>query len=63
MIQMIKKPGGTDSDHDDHHGRDYIDHHDLVMMTIISLTPKKRSFPESHDPNGLIEKNPGRNAN
>ena len=31
--------------------------------TIMPLTPKKRSFPESHDPKGLIEKNPGRNAN
>ena len=37
MTQMIKKTGGTDSDHDDHHGRDHIDHHDLVMMTIILI--------------------------
>ena len=29
---------------------------------IVPLTPKKRSFPKSHDPNGLIDKNPGRNA-
>ena len=35
MIQMIKKLGRTDSDHDDHHGRDHIDHHALVMMTIL----------------------------
>ena len=37
MIQMIKKLGRTDSDHDDHHGRDHIDHHELVMMTIILI--------------------------
>ena len=29
---------------------------------ILPLTPKRRSFPKSHDPNGLIDKNPGRNA-
>ena len=37
MTQMIKKTGGTDSDHDGHHGRDHIDHHELVMMTIILI--------------------------
>ena len=33
-----------------------------AYYTIVPLTPKKRSFPKSHDPNGLIDKNPGRNA-
>ena len=30
--------------------------------TIVPLTYKRRSFSKSHDPNGLIDKNPGRNA-
>ena len=31
--------------------------------SILSPSPSPTSFPESHDPKGLIEKNPGRNAN
>ena len=36
-MTQIKKTGGTDSDHVDHHGRGNIDHHELVMMTIILI--------------------------